>query len=447
MTVKKGPLIAAATLGFLLCSWLLPPVAHRMLALCPVRPGGPVRAAQAVPAFARRNGMSCTQCHVAFPALNDFGRQFKLSGYVAGDDEDGLLATSTDTLRMLKALPVGAVAVVTPYDKSQDDREFKMTPANVLKVSLAGGNVAGKDLSIYSQLDAAPSEADQAGGEAAVVRLSELQVGYHPSQYFNILAGNRSFFVMDPYQTLANMGVLTATGRKLSGLGQTSLDTLDNMDAVKQTIAAYGTVDRQDLGTVYYSAGVSAGKNAPQGEGPKSSALRVAFDTSKGVMVGAFGSFGQTGGGVPPAQGMNNPANKFKFSRVGLDSLVELAGFVARGVYMHSYDRDLANPPAAFLSNGNENNRAAYAELFYTFKKDDRPFVAPLIRQDWYSTNDGKRQYGAFTAQLAHYVKENIRWFVEYSADTKQDLAAGALPGDPRAPKGHRWLAQVELGF
>jgi hypothetical protein len=42
------------------------------------------RQALAVPAFARQTGMSCAQCHTAFPELTPFGRQFKLNGYVLG---------------------------------------------------------------------------------------------------------------------------------------------------------------------------------------------------------------------------------------------------------------------------------------------------------------------------------------------------------------------------
>jgi hypothetical protein len=43
--------------------------------------------AQAVPAFARQTGMECKACHVGSfgPQLTNFGRQFKLNGYVWGD--------------------------------------------------------------------------------------------------------------------------------------------------------------------------------------------------------------------------------------------------------------------------------------------------------------------------------------------------------------------------
>ena len=43
--------------------------------------------ARAVPSFAQQTGLPCQQCHtVAYgPALTDYGRQFKLNGYVFGD--------------------------------------------------------------------------------------------------------------------------------------------------------------------------------------------------------------------------------------------------------------------------------------------------------------------------------------------------------------------------
>jgi hypothetical protein len=45
--------------------------------------------AQAIPAFARKYGVSCNVCHVpGFPKLNDFGNQFRDQGYQVGSDMD-----------------------------------------------------------------------------------------------------------------------------------------------------------------------------------------------------------------------------------------------------------------------------------------------------------------------------------------------------------------------
>src|ERR1700679_3877506 len=36
---------------------------------------------RALPSFARQLNMQCIACHTEFPLLNEFGRQFKLTGY------------------------------------------------------------------------------------------------------------------------------------------------------------------------------------------------------------------------------------------------------------------------------------------------------------------------------------------------------------------------------
>ena len=35
----------------------------------------------AIPAFSRQYGTSCTTCHIDFPKLNDFGKAFKDAGF------------------------------------------------------------------------------------------------------------------------------------------------------------------------------------------------------------------------------------------------------------------------------------------------------------------------------------------------------------------------------
>src|SRR5947209_6075098 len=42
----------------------------------------------AIPAFARKYGLRCSACHVAWPILNDFGWRFKDNGYQLMNDRD-----------------------------------------------------------------------------------------------------------------------------------------------------------------------------------------------------------------------------------------------------------------------------------------------------------------------------------------------------------------------
>lgn len=41
----------------------------------------------AVPSFARQTGMQCIACHTAYPQLTQFGREFKLNGYVLSNEQ------------------------------------------------------------------------------------------------------------------------------------------------------------------------------------------------------------------------------------------------------------------------------------------------------------------------------------------------------------------------
>jgi hypothetical protein len=47
-----------------------------------------VQQAHAFPAFARKYGLRCSACHVAWPVLNDFGWRFKDNGYQLMNDRD-----------------------------------------------------------------------------------------------------------------------------------------------------------------------------------------------------------------------------------------------------------------------------------------------------------------------------------------------------------------------
>jgi len=49
-----------------------------LVALAALPPAGGVRA---LPSFARQTGLSCNTCHIVFPELTPFGRDFKLRGY------------------------------------------------------------------------------------------------------------------------------------------------------------------------------------------------------------------------------------------------------------------------------------------------------------------------------------------------------------------------------
>src|SRR5512140_2973041 len=49
--------------------------------------------AQAIPAFSRQYGTSCSTCHVNFPKLNDFGKAFKDAGFKFPKEDETFIKT------------------------------------------------------------------------------------------------------------------------------------------------------------------------------------------------------------------------------------------------------------------------------------------------------------------------------------------------------------------
>ena len=458
---RKAALTGSLLVLVLAAAWILPPAVHKTLHYCPVRPDG-VSQAAAVPAFARKYGFSCMQCHSNWPTLNEYGRQFKLNGYVPSrDSEEGVLKTKDASLWIEKNFPLSVVVRSRPFDQTKKvDQEFRMQPISDVDAFAAGGDAA-HHVSWFGEVDAnsdgnfAPSFADVA-------------LGYHYNEYFNLVGARRGFFVADPFQTISNFGSPTLNSRATSGVQITDLPpSLYTMDQTAQTIYGYGEVGKDEIGYLYYAAGVQADKGNDPGRGGKSVNARLAFDTLKGVIVGAFGSVGHAGaasfggcnasdtncinaGGVTTTAPAGTPIDRTAYKRGGVDLVVEKGPVTARAAALYAYDHDVAvyNVVNFPYGDAKETNRAAYAEVQYSYLRGDSkvPFLIPLIRQNWYTTDNSKHQFGYLTAQVAHYFAANLKGFVEASWDTKQDIV-GYDSTIARAPKGSRLTAQLEIGF
>jgi hypothetical protein len=462
--IRRAGVLALTLIGVLAVSWLLPPAVHRARQQCPLRPDG-VDQADALPSFARKYKMSCSQCHAGFPVLNAYGRQFKMNGYVREPGgTEGVLKSQDNELAMEAMVPWALIVRSRPVDNgkgtvssqgvqmgataSPNPNGFQFQPLNDVDAFIAGGDAA-KHISYLGELDA-----NQAGGFAP--SMGDIRAGYHPMTYLNVIVARRNFFADDPYQTIVSNESPTianrATDMLMQGQGSMSNNTMLTM---QQMAALNGQIDLIGDSFLYYAA--AAAKDSDGGNqwtSPTSANARLAFDTGKGLMVGTFGSYGgerpaSVGGiggqlGVDPGTGQGEVQ---KFQRYGFDFLYELAGFAARGAFVASHDVD------DFLAIA-DTNRAAYAELAYYYKRGAQyPFLVPLVRENWYTTYNGTQQFNYVTAQLAHYFAPNLKAFVEYSADTKSALQGGTL-ADPstagtlaRVSRGNRTTVQLEVGF
>jgi hypothetical protein len=421
-----------------------------------MRPG-PIGEAGAVPAFARKYGLACQQCHTAWPLLNDYGRQFKLNGYVREPGSKEGTVTGNGDYWTEKLFPISVIGRAFPYDKDQAvNQEFAMQGFSDADFFIAGGD-ASRRFSYFGEIDVNSAAGFTPAG-------NDYSLGYHPSQYLNIVGARRGYFVMDPYMTLANFGNPTITPRGTSGLyGNAQLQadeahlSQDTMDETNQTIEVFGEADSENAGGLYYSAGVTGTKNDNAGTGPKSANGRLAYDTLKGFMLGTFGSWGRQNVTIP-APGVGATGNKTMYSREGVDMLAEYKNFAARGAFVLMQDRDLV--AARFndvdttqgggvygnVTIGQETNKAAYAECLYTLKLAGStvPFLVPLVRYNWFTTFNSTRSFEYVTAQLAHYFRANAKGYVEYTTETKEDVQG---TNNVRSPKDSRLSVGFELGI
>jgi len=72
-----------------------------------------IRLALAVPSFARQTGLSCNVCHSNPPELTQFGRDFKLHGYVLTDPGDKAKVGNAKDLFLTKNIPISVMALLS----------------------------------------------------------------------------------------------------------------------------------------------------------------------------------------------------------------------------------------------------------------------------------------------------------------------------------------------
>lgn len=90
-----------------------------------------VTPAQAVPAFARQTGKACQTCHFQhYPALNDYGRDFKANGYVALGKQGTLKGTKDSELSLPEMLNASLFLKVRHQKSNGSDVDGSPTQAS-----------------------------------------------------------------------------------------------------------------------------------------------------------------------------------------------------------------------------------------------------------------------------------------------------------------------------
>lgn len=345
--------------------------------------------AWAIPAFARKNNLACSSCHSAWGYLNSTGRTYKEAGYVF-PDEDGEIDFEaqpgnqkiSESLIFDKVYPIaGRIKGYIIDDKEGSDT--KIRPIHEFEIFSAGN--FWKKGSWFFELEGE----DEENFETAMGG----SFGWHQSRAANFEFGTGSIFHPDPYNSFADGGHRLTVSHKIP------LDVGKSVNArfrkSAQYIAFYGRQNK-----AFYLLSYSAGNSNPEGEDPNDILGRVAFDINPNAMIGAFYYDGERDHG---AVGL---------TRVGVDWNCTFNDFNLLGMWM-SAEED-------FVGIGSNDNDSGYLEVFYTHKKDGRPFVVPLLRYGFTELNNGKDEMAALTAQLGFYVTENVKFALEYYSELDQ---------------------------
>jgi len=132
--------------------------------------------ALAIPAFARRYGMGCDACHVAWPVLNEFGEDFRMSGYRRYGGAN--LQPTTPDVELVKdvlsipAVPPVAFRVDTGFDFQRIRRQAadgttatrKGSSFDLNELELLAGTPLGKHVSFFLQYDLFETEIERPTG-------------------------------------------------------------------------------------------------------------------------------------------------------------------------------------------------------------------------------------------------------------------------------------------
>ncbi len=345
--------------------------------------------ADAVPAFARRFNMTCSQCHDPFPYLNDFGRSFKENGYLVLAPGAKVEAKSqhikkiSDNLWLNDNFPL-AIAFNSTLLETHTGEDPHTAPLDSIKTFVAGN---------FYTLGSAFVSVEFAQDEDFSPSVHGW-LGYHPMRYLNVMAGRGPIFAADPYNTI--------NGRSLTSAGENEV-----RDAF---LTVYGRVAQ-----FYYAVGFNSSPDGNLADDRMGNA-RVAADILPQLTLGAFGVFGKRttaqiarwAGGVDE-ENAAAAAQANDFLRLGADLTVDVSDLHLLGVFT----LDNSNPDQG----PSMTNFQGYGMLYYTVPLDDRPILVPAFRVNWGQTNDGNDDTVTLVGLLSSYMLANVRGSVELDRD------------------------------
>jgi len=112
--------------------------------------------AQAIPVFARQTGHNCQACHISYPELTAYGREFKLNGYTFGEAQTLPLAAAImgeyDTLSNGKDATTGAPTCTGSTTGSSATTNANCGHAELVQYSIFYGGRISDNFGMFGQM-------------------------------------------------------------------------------------------------------------------------------------------------------------------------------------------------------------------------------------------------------------------------------------------------------
>jgi hypothetical protein len=394
--------------------------------------------AQAIPAFARQTHQKCAACHVTFPELTPFGRQFKLSGY---------------TLGTRQSLPLSAMLQIssTRTKKVSDPADFPKDGDIMLQVAslLYGGKLTdhiGSFVQWTSEYDGVEhhgqidnidlryANRSKANGKDLIYGISvnnnpTVQDVWNSTPGFGFPYASPTIAVESNAATLIDGGL----GQQVAGAGMYGLWN----NTLYGELSMYGTAD--GAFSLFRSGVPSEERVALDGLAPY---WRIALQHENGPTSMSVGTYGLYAKLYPDAGNTNGPTNRF--TDIGLDAqyqyLTDKHRFSAQASWIHEKQDWKAAFASGESANATDTLKTFRIKGLYMYKKK---YGATLA----YSATTGDADSGlygpgeiegnangrpdtrAWTAQLEYLPVQNIKLALQYTDYLKFNGATSNYDG------------------
>ena len=347
----------------------------------------------AIPAFARKNGLACSGCHTAWPMLNNVGRRYKENGYRFSKEEQPRVKIN-ENLSWDESLPVSVVLVARPYDK-KDSGERKIRALHEAELMIGGP--MGEKMSGFFEIEAEDEFTNELGLDVGIPAAS---LSYNHNDAVNLQFSYADALWFDAYNTYSNSRRLT---RGVQAVVSNSFGGADNDGALntpRQNIAVYG----RPVDSFFYGLSMSGLADDAEGVDGQTVIARVAYEFTQDIMLGAMIMDGVCSVASGSASCVTNDRD---YSRTGFDVQATVSDLTITGAYLQAEDDNTA--ATALL----ENN-AFFVQATYVMANGGRATWVPLLRYDAYEKNNGVEEIEELTLTVSHYFTENIQGYIEY---------------------------------